>query len=320
MTFVRLQRKDYLDHVFLDERLHDTDRQRITVSAPSAVPKARKALLPVHYIFHSAFCGSTLLTRALELLDNVLVVREPLVLIQLAETVRLHPGRWRGSRLDLLSDQVVSALSRGFETTEHVIIKPSNLVTGLAPRLMRNSQSRAVLMYAPLADFLVSCAKKPPETRRRLLDLPGRLAGCFGDDSVPQAAYQGAAQNYLRAGALSWLLQIRQYCRLTRAVDGDRYLVLNIDDLLDRPQQTTGAISAHFGLPRIECMAWLRRHGKVPDYQYSPDQRRSEMTRVSSMLGPALSEAIDWLQLVFGNEVDAHLQQCQVSRDHRAAS
>ncbi|GJM11067.1 MAG: hypothetical protein DHS20C11_33430 [Lysobacteraceae bacterium] len=299
--YVRMRRQNYRNSVFLDTRIDRPDSQVLQVKAPKVAPAKRR--LPVHFIFHSAFCGSTLLSRAFESDAQTLVLREPLALLQLAETRRLHADRWHGRRFKQLVDVVLSSLSVAFDGQTRVVIKPSNLVCGLTPELMSDSRSRATLMFQGLRSFLVSCAKKNADTQLRLLDLPARLCGYFGMPLVPadQLAFEQARSDYLRAGALAWLLHMRQFNQLLQSRWSPRLLPLDFDDWLDQPRRHADQLAARLGI-RLGEPHWLTTHAKQPGTHYGADQRQRETDTVIRMLGGALPRAIDWLDRSFPGE------------------
>jgi hypothetical protein len=58
-------------------------------------------------------------------------------------------------------DDGLALLARPFAAGEAVVIKPSNLLNGMAPAMLTmRPQSRALLLYAPLRTYLGSVAKK----------------------------------------------------------------------------------------------------------------------------------------------------------------
>jgi hypothetical protein len=86
MDFVRLRRESYRRSIFLDGRTVTADpviRSIPIADVLRALPDTPRP--PMHFIFHAAFCCSTLLARHLEALPALVVLKEPEILAQLAE-------------------------------------------------------------------------------------------------------------------------------------------------------------------------------------------------------------------------------------------
>ena len=113
---------------------------------------------PLHFIFHSAYCASTMLTHALD---------QPGVAASLSEPVLLNDmigWRRRGAAPrdhGRVMDGALAMLGRGFAPGEAMVVKPSNIFNPLARgALMLRPEARAILLYAPLRAFLLSVARK----------------------------------------------------------------------------------------------------------------------------------------------------------------
>src|SRR5690242_9997556 len=79
MRFVRMSPETYRASVFLDARTHHLGEIR-TAGMDELLRGRPRGPSRVHYIFHTAFCCSTLLARHLEALPRVLVLKEPGIL------------------------------------------------------------------------------------------------------------------------------------------------------------------------------------------------------------------------------------------------
>lgn len=106
-----------------------------------------------HYIFHSAFCGSTLLSRALNEPGQCLSIREPYALTQLSAFKRANPafvaqwGAWPKLALYFIA--------RGYFENEVTVIKPSNSANNLIPDLMAlNIDTQALMLSTSLPQFM----------------------------------------------------------------------------------------------------------------------------------------------------------------------
>src|SRR5206468_6981110 len=156
LQFVHLSRADHDSVTFLgDEYLAKLEPASVTRGLPEiAAANAARPPSP-HYIFHSAFCCSTLLARALDLPGTAMALKEPQILNTVTEAARAKALSRETLQL------IVRLLARPFGAGERVIIKPSNVVNLLATALLEiDAGSNAIFLYAPLRRFLRSVADK----------------------------------------------------------------------------------------------------------------------------------------------------------------
>ncbi|HKY81006.1 MAG TPA: hypothetical protein VJM09_05980, partial [Sphingobium sp.] len=113
---------------------------------------------PLHFVFHSAFCASTMLVRALDRSGSAMGISEPVMLNDMAG--------WRKRGADVrkhavVMNDVLGQLSRPFGAGEAVVLKPSNVFNGLAMGALHiRPGAKALLLYSPLDEFLLSVARK----------------------------------------------------------------------------------------------------------------------------------------------------------------
>lgn len=109
-------------------------------------PAAPRA--PLHWLFHIGHCGSTLVSRLLDLVPGILGLREPLPLLTLAHG-RTDPAvaAWQ--------PRVRALLARGFPDTAAVVVKPTSLVATIAHQLVPGA-GRACLLWVDLETWLTT--------------------------------------------------------------------------------------------------------------------------------------------------------------------
>ena len=211
-----------------------------TVSLPrSTVPEP--APNHAHYIFHSAFCCSTLLTRALNVPGKAMGLNEPGVLIDLASAAQQR----RLSHEALQS--VTRLLARPFSQGETIAIKPGNeanvlahAILGLAP------DSRALFLYAPLPRFLASVARKGMWGRIWARRLFATLRVQTGVDFGLADAELWQLTD-LQVAALSWLMHHAQGAAMLAAFP-ERVRSLDSETFLANRAETLDALGVHFGI------------------------------------------------------------------------
>ncbi|MDE1467271.1 hypothetical protein [Aurantiacibacter sp. D1-12] len=181
---------------------------------------------PVHFIFHTAFCRSTLLARAMNIAGVSLGMAEPGILAQLAGA---------GDAAKDLVKPVCNLLSRPWGEGEAVFVKPTNHANMLLPALLSaRPDAKAVLMTNPLTSFLKSVDKRALMGRRWGRQLYLEVMGYAGMDLGMDAREQFSMTD-LQAAGLAWFLSQRFYTMLLASAEGERLRVLDGDRFaLDR--------------------------------------------------------------------------------------
>lgn len=193
---------------------------------------------PVHFIFHSGFCRSTLLHHALTAHSRISGLNEPEILNSLARIE--NPD-------DALVAMIVKLLSRPRRAGDTTLIKPSNFPNRLIPAILRaRPDARAVLMTNTLDDFLRAIVRK------------GLLGRQWGRQTFLVAStYAGSAEGFsalipgmtdLQVAGLGWLLMQNWFHTLSDGPEGSRLAVLHSADFDQHREQVLTAVSAHLGL------------------------------------------------------------------------
>lgn len=205
---------------------------------------AAPAPAPLHFIFHSAYCCSTLLANAFDRPGLASTLKEPQLL---ADMVGWRQRGGEPRRIGEVLDQSLTLLARPFETNEAVVVKPSNIVNGLAQAMMNiRPGACAVLLYAPLPVFLASIARKGIDGRLWVRELLSRqLADGYVDLGFSPRDY--LLHTDLQAAAVGWLAQ-KQLFAVMAARWPDRVRTLDSEVLVARPVEALRAAAALFAL------------------------------------------------------------------------
>lgn len=288
---------------FIDQRIRaDLDTARsVSLAEIEQTPPPRNACAPA-FIFHTAFCCSTLLARSLDHPGRTLVMREPPSLLQLAE-MRRGPAEAR-QRGDALLEPTLRLLNRPFAAGERVLIKPTNLVNNLAPALAEaRPGSRVLVLYDDLEAFLVSVLKRPRESERGIALFLQRLLRDEPAQRLPRGALE--VTDLPRRAALAWALQMHALNDWFAGMGqpaGARARILQTPELLGRPRETLQASAdwLDLGLPDdvLDEMArgpvW-QENAKAPGQDYSPARRSQEGDMVKRMFGAEMLRARRWM-------------------------
>ena len=169
MGFVPMSRDSYRISSFLDSRAvrSNGDSSLISLEELFDAQKHRLSSNPVHYILHGGFCCSTLLTRYLDLVPTLFLLREPAVLRQVSLLRRhwpsiVHMPQLRGVSLswDVLLELTLRLLGRTYGPEEIVIIKANDVCNLICDALLdRDDQSKIIFMSTKLRVFLLSVLK-----------------------------------------------------------------------------------------------------------------------------------------------------------------
>ena len=243
--FRRVERASHRRATFLTDEYLGVDRHPVVLRRADAMAALDGNGAPVHFIFHSAFCCSTLLARALDIEGVSVGLKEPTVLNDIVG------WRHRGGDPQRIGDVLRDALrllARPFVPGEAVIIKPSNLLNGLATAMMaRRPEARALLLYAPLETYLGSVAKKGLDGRLWARDLLiKQMKEGFIDLGFAPEDY--LAQTDLQIAAVGWMAQHALFARMA-SQGGPRIATLNSEAVTDRPQEVVARLTRLLGLP-----------------------------------------------------------------------
>lgn len=246
---------------------------------------------PLHWIFHSAFCCSTLAARAFDIPGVSTALKEPVILQDVVGWRRRGAPPAEVARL---LDNAGTLLAKPFEPGEAVIAKPSNILNPLAAAaLALKPDSRALLMFAPLDTFLTSVARKGMWCRLWAREL---IVGLL-KDGVIDLGFEN--EDYLRhtdlqSAAVGWLTQHRLFHQLCARFGPDRVRTIDSQTFLARPLDAIEAASSLFGLDvSRERLAEVKaavfsRHSKWGD---SYDRRGRE--RDYALAGQAHAEELE---------------------------
>lgn len=226
----------------LERRVAD---RRVAVSAAGAGG-------PMMFIFHSAFCCSTLLANALEQPGIAGALKEPVILNDLSGWRRRGAG---GRDIAERLDHALRLLARPWAEGEAVIVKPSNVVNALAPAMMGlRSEARAVLLHAPLRTYLESIASKGLWGRLWVRELLWKLMRDgvadfgLGDEELFRLSD-------LQVAAIGWLAQHRLFAGMIERFGTARVRVLDSETLLDRTVDALETLGRLFGLADLTARA-----------------------------------------------------------------
>lgn len=277
-----------------------TDEYLGGLGEPVAIRRADCRQLPrapLHFLFHSAYCASTMLVQALD---------QPGVATGLSEPVLLNDMvGWRRRGADprehgrVMAD-ALALLGRPFAAGEAVVVKPSNIFNPLMRgALMLRPEARALLLHAPLRPFLLSVARKGMWCRlwcRELLEN-------FLADGFVQLGFEARdyfRQSDLQVAAVGWLAQQQTFAALAASMP-DRIATLDSETLTGAPAATVLAAAGHFGLAtdpdRVAAHPALARNSKS-GAAFAPRERQRDLAAAEAAYGEEIDQVVRWAEVV----------------------
>lgn len=262
---------------------------------------------PIHFIFHSAFCASTMLVRALDIPGSAMGISEPVILNDMVG------WRRRGAEVPVharVMDNALGQLSRPWGAGEAVVVKPSNIYNGLAMgALALRPNARALLLHAPLEEFLLSVARKGMWCRlwvRELLEI--LLGQGLVDLGFEPRDY--LRQTDLQVAAVGWLAQQAQFHRIAKQFGPDRIASLDSETLTRDPASSIARVATHFALTRQHPADYadhpaIQRNSKS-GAGFERGERQLDQARAREVHGDEIEKVVEWIRVV-GERSDVSL-------------
>lgn len=315
LSLVNAARADLSSAPFLDERFDVSGRAVETLSFEAAQTAACSGgpAPPPGLIFHTAFCCSTLLARALDRPGRTLSLKEPGVLMSLAN-VRRTSARWGhdDTRFRKLALTVFALLGRRFEPAEQVLVKPTNAANNLLPAALA-SGARVLLLYSDLPGFLVSVIKKGEACRYFVRHLLNIFRLDRPDiDGWPHR--QAMLLTDLQVAALVWHIQIECFEQSLSEAAAEQVRTLRADDFLgdvrlavQKAQTFLGLGYSETEIDSIVASPLFQRHSKFSDRSYDNAMREAEKARVMERCGEEIATTLEWARRLRGSPVPERL-------------
>ena len=279
---------------FLDTRIEAPLSEAVAVAADSL--HELKIASGLGWLFHTSFCGSTLLARVLHAPPCNVCLREPMVLR------RLGDARHVSEPVEAFVPQVVALLSRPWHVSGRVLVKPTHAALNIATELLEVApDSRAVVLTSALDDFLVSNLKKAPESQAKIPELAERAMKASGLYNVlPKDAFQ--PPDLLCAAVLQWAAQRELVANIAAGAGSSRICVIDLKYLLGNLIAITRELAEWFSLDipadilESRCQNEAGRNAKATEKSYGTLQRAQESRLVEQMFAAELARARNWAE------------------------
>lgn len=254
------------------------------------------------FVFHSAFCCSTLIARCLDLEPENLSLKEPAVLMALANYQRIgHPVLANPAQAQAIYALVTKLLFRKFGAAQTVLVKPTNTVNNIiSPLMATHPHSKALLLHSDLESFLISILKKGEQGRGFVRQLFTILLM----DS-PEAR-QLDSTRLLRMtdsqiAAITWHLQLEKFFDAFKIYGPSQVRSLHCDRLLEDPRSSIASLIEFFefsslseNFERLMDQAPLQSNAKTPDQKFDAGNRSQEYAKARNEFSDTLEVIIPW--------------------------
>lgn len=259
---------------------------------------------PPRFIFHTAFCASTFLSRCLDVEGVSVSLREPQLLLDAANAKRLQ-WRSRTTSLDYrqLPKLFLMLLQKHATDSERLLIKPINSVNNIIPELMQaTGTGKSLLLYTDARNFVFSTLKKGEggkQTVRSMFDL---LRCDFPHLSNLQLTHV-IHMTDLRIIMTLWRLQLEQAENTIQALSSqDSIASLYAEKLIESPGAILRAASSFLDLgispENIDAIVdsdEFAVDAKNENERFSIEKRKKTYERLDSFYGDDLNDGLQWL-------------------------
>ncbi len=300
--FKQMSDQSYRDSPFLDARIrsvgikplryHQQTLEQFFCNQP---PR----LAPI--IFHTGYCGSTLLSRALSASQNILPLREPKPLWKLAASYSVleQPTRLLNrEQWNVVARILLRSYARSFGEHQVALIKATSTSSNLIVPLIENTLlDRAMLLYQPLRSHLATNlrAEAPRNSlrtwavhrMREWIKIPGVPKLYVSELSAGKlAVVSWLGSMYLMLEAMD---QYPEHCRLYNFdtfLEDSENCMLEISEWMGFASEQESLLAA---LPEITS-----RNSKRPGESFLVSARQQKHAKALKHKTSQVKEAMDW--------------------------
>jgi len=304
IIFCEMDRDCYKSTAFLDHRIKPLNQEHhsLRVSELSAAKSAPNG--QVAYIFHSAYCCSTILSRYIDAIEGTFVLREPHCLYEVANIRRFNKDREMRPVLrkdrELFEQTIFSLLSRRYGASEFVVVKPTDGCNNMIAELLDlNGENKGLFIYSDLESFLSSVYKYPSRmewarVRARELTIDPTTNGWVKKQRLE------SLQEW-QIPVLVWLLHMATIRNAANSPSGRKLATLNSRDLTEQPADTVttalrflGKTITHDAAREALSEEILSAYSKDPSRRYSAEQREIEQQRERLLHASKIEAGLEW--------------------------
>lgn len=266
--------------------------------------KSLKSEKPTRFIFHTAYCASTFLTRCLDASGMSVSLREPQLLLDAANAKRL---KWRSksNQFDYrhLITFALALFKKHASVDESLIIKPINSVNNIIPELLQViGPSKSLMLYTDARNFLLSTLKKGEEARqtvRAMFD----LTRCDFPHLSHLRLTDAIHMSDLKITLTLWRLQLEQAEQVLAHFSTNEIMAsLYAEVLVENPLNALHSVNRFLdlGIPAEKITEigngdTFAKDAKNTKIEFSASRRQEKYRAVKEFYGTDLDNAYHWL-------------------------
>jgi hypothetical protein len=289
VRLIAMDRASYRAASFLDDRMLQQPCDAQTIPWPEVeAAMAGDLRCDARWIFHIGHVGSTLVSRLLGELDNVLAIREPRLLRDLA----LSPDEVRRGYIA----SAPKLMSRAFAVEELACVKATSFASEIAPELVPSGE-RALFMVASPRNYITSILAGENSVKEL-----HALADSRAQRLSPRAELP-TARNEAELAAAAWACEITALEVAAERMADRRICWADFDAMLEDMSAALGQTAEFFGLAappeQLRAIAngpLTARYSKALDHDYSPALRRELIAGAAEQFAPEIDGALAMLR------------------------
>ena len=309
VVFLPIGRDEIRQASCLKKDFIDPGRQFVEVPLADLVELAdspNQALIdnPPRFIFHTAFCASTFLSRCLDVEGTSVSLREPQILLDAANAKRLQ---WQSKTTDLdyrdFPKLALTLLQKHATASEKLIIKPINSVNNIVPELLQSTgPTKALMLYTDARNFVLSTLKKEEGGKQTIRSMFDLLRCDFPHLSNLQLTHT-IHMTDLRVTMTLWRLQIAQAENAIKQYSPDGVMAsLYGEELINKPLNVLQAANKFLdlGISSDQIRDIVNSDTRFDDAknegeQFSKQKRTELYQRLEEFYGADLDDGLEWL-------------------------
>lgn len=274
------------------------DAPLVIYARTDCLAEVSKRPLPMpRFIFHSAYCCSTMLARAFDIQSVSFGLKEPQILNDVSG-LQLRRGDPR--QVAAAMDIALLLLARPFESGEVNVIKPSNLTNPMIPLVIAmRPEVRGLLLHAPIEVFVASIARKEIEGRAWVRELMWKLIRLGMLDRFGFTEEELYRQTDLQVAALGWVAQQALFADAARRHSGFRSL--DSEKFVNEPVNCLRALGDLFEIgldaEAVASGPAFGTHSK-DRRDYSAEERKHERELGQSLHAREIEMVLEWARKV----------------------
>ena len=294
--FVAAGRAELASQPFLDWRWNRSGAARNTANAAGMIARLPPQNPCPRIIWHTGFCCSTLLAKALDQPGRSLSLCEPQVLVDVADAKRA--GLFARDFLAAVPQLAFHLLSRSFMLQERVTLKPAPAANTLLREAATRTSGPMLFLFSDCRSFLVSMCKMGENGRKYVRSL--FLAMLHDDHAQAQwPAPKLLSMSDLELAAIVWHMQIAEFLRNWPLLAAGRAASLDCDAFLASPTDALRKLdeffSLGFGAEHVEQVAsgpLFRRNAKTGEDSFDTSRRLNEHAQTVLQIGGDLDRIV----------------------------